>query len=30
MSNELSKMKAEGILDFQRNHFVLYDRPGDD
>ena len=30
MSNELSKMKAEGMLDFQRNHFVLYDRPGDD
>ncbi|MCB7319295.1 Crp/Fnr family transcriptional regulator [Lacrimispora sp. 210928-DFI.3.58] len=26
MSNELSKMRAEGILDFQRNHFVLYER----
>lgn len=25
MSNELSKMKAEGILDFQKNHFVLHD-----
>lgn len=26
MSNELSKMRAEGILDFQKNHFVLHDR----
>ena len=26
MSNELSKMRTEGILDFQKNHFVLYDR----
>lgn len=28
MSNELSKMKAEGLLEFQRNHFVLYERAG--
>ena len=26
MSSELSKMRAEGILDFQKNHFVLHDR----
>ena len=26
MSNELSKMRTEGILDFQKNHFVLHDR----
>ena len=29
MSNELSKMKAEGLLEFQRNHFVLYERAGE-
>ena len=26
MSSELSKMRNEGILDFQKNHFVLHDR----
>lgn len=26
MSNELSKMRTEGILDFQKNHFILHDR----
>lgn len=25
MSNELGKMRSEGILDFQKNHFVLHD-----
>ena len=28
MSNELSKMKTEGLLEFQRNHFVLYEKAG--
>ena len=23
MSNELSKMKNEGLIDFQKNHFIL-------
>lgn len=26
MSNELSKMKAEGLLEYQKNHFVLHER----
>lgn len=26
MSSELGKMRAEGILDFQKNHFVLHDQ----
>ena len=30
MSSELSKMRAEGILDFQKNHFVLHDRGAGD
>ena len=28
LSNELSKMKTEGLLEFQRNHFVLYEKAG--